>query len=112
MRLVPLLVAVAACALAAVTTIAYVTKPAEVRVQYRAKATAARPTLAQFKRLVAPIKTTSTAYTTRPDTGGTVYCARTDSTFSPTETSGITWQAQWCWNVPRAEAEANGLLKR
>lgn len=109
MRLVPLLIAVAACALAAVTTIAYLTKPADVRVQYRATAT--KPTLAQFKRLVGPIETTAATYSVRADTGGTVYCARADSTFSSTEARGITWQAQWCWNVPRAEAVANGLLQ-
>ena len=109
MRLWPLLIALGACALACVTTVAYLTKPAEVRVQYRPSAS--RPTLAQFKRLVEPIETTGTAYTIRSDTGGTVYCARTDSTFSPTESQGITWQAQRCWNVPRAVAEANGLLQ-
>ena len=107
MRLLPVLVAIAACGVAAVMTIAYVTKDPGARVTYRP--TAARPTLAQFKQLVGPIKTTSTGYSVRPDTGGTVYCARTDSTFSPTQEDGITWQAQWCWNVPRAEAVANGL---
>lgn len=81
----------------------------KTRTVTRPAATPTRPTLAQFKRLMRPIEAIRDEYRLGPD-GQPQRCFLTDSSFSADVFTGITWQAQWCWQVPQREALLGGLV--
>lgn len=101
------LFACAALAVALVMAFFLVTAEPRAETVVRYRPTPSHPTLAQFRRILEPIATIQDNYVTSPD-GRPFHCAIADSTFDPEATQGIVWQAQYCWQVTRAEVDAAG----
>lgn len=67
----------------------------------------AQPTLAQIKAAFGKLATVADEYAMVGDTP--MHCWAADSSFDPQIFEGITWQAQWCWEVSADEFE-RGML--